>query len=158
MSVHFILDGYNILKQVAHLTGVKLRNDRLGLLWFLLEKRPQGSPRNRVTVVFDGFDDPENPTRAKPLEVVFSGSRKADDIIVSMVQRSPRPRSIVVVTDDREIRLRVKDTGASVTSVKAFVSRAVAERPRTKRRPEEKPDPGSSSGRAITDELEKEWT
>jgi predicted RNA-binding protein with PIN domain len=158
MSIHYVLDGYNVLKQVTHLTGVKLRNDRMGLLWYLLERRPQGSPRNRVTVVFDGHDDPGKLTQAKPLRVVFGNTRSADDVIVSMIRRSRHPRSLIVVTDDREVRLRVKDAGASVLSVREFLAQGREEKPKKVPPGNDKPDPESHRGRTITDELERKWT
>jgi predicted RNA-binding protein with PIN domain len=158
MSVHYILDGYNILRQVTHLTGVKLRDDREGLLWFLLEKRPSGSPRNPVTVVFDGHGDVEKSRVREPLHVVFSNDRSADDVIVAMVGRSKTPRGIVVVSDDREVQFRVKDRGASVMSVSEFLAQAVPKEGKVAKDENDKPDPEGHSGRTITDELEKEWT
>jgi predicted RNA-binding protein with PIN domain len=109
-------------------------------------------------VVFDGHGDVEKSRVRKPLRVVFSNDRSADDVIVAMVGRSRSPRGIVVVSDDREVRFRVKDRGASVMSVSQFLAQAVPKKVKVEKNENDKPDPEGGAGRTITDELKKEWT
>ena len=54
MSLHYILDGYNILKQIPAFNDLSLEDGRRGLMRWIETQRPQGSVNNTVTVVFDG--------------------------------------------------------------------------------------------------------
>ena len=57
MSLHYLLDGYNILKQIPALNDLPLEDGRRGLLRWIETQRPQGSVNNTLTVVFDGNPD-----------------------------------------------------------------------------------------------------
>ncbi len=57
MSLHYLLDGYNILKQIPAFRDLPLEDGRRGLLRWIDHSRPQGSVNNQVTVVFDGHPD-----------------------------------------------------------------------------------------------------
>ena len=54
MSLHYLLDGYNVIHQMPDLNRPALEDQRRALVHFLETRRPQGSSRNRVTIVFDG--------------------------------------------------------------------------------------------------------
>ena len=54
MSLHYLLDGYNIIKQSPRLGPKRLEDGRAGLIAFIEMRQPQGSRNNMVTVVFDG--------------------------------------------------------------------------------------------------------
>ncbi len=57
MSIHYLLDGYNIIHQMpAALDLTKLEDQRRHLIRFVEQHRPQGSANNRVTIIFDGED------------------------------------------------------------------------------------------------------
>ena len=57
MSLHYLLDGYNILKQMAAFRDLPLEDGRRGFLRWIDNSRPHGSVNNQVTVVFDGHPD-----------------------------------------------------------------------------------------------------
>jgi uncharacterized protein YaiI (UPF0178 family) len=76
-----------------------------------------------LTVVFDGrpFD-----LSAPPVEIRFAtarGPNAADHDIAARVQADPDPRSITVVTSDRELADRVRASGAAVVGSGPFRSR-----------------------------------
>ncbi len=85
--------------------------------------RPQGSIKNSVTIVFDGQPGIVGRARASSVRVVFSENESADDRIKAMVERSPAPKSTVVVTNDKEIKFRVRSLGAQVLGVEEFFAR-----------------------------------
>jgi hypothetical protein len=101
-----------------------------------------GWARNRgaVTVVFDGEPDPRLAERYGPLEVKWSGRRSADDVIVAIAAAAPRRG--LVITADRELARRCRDSGARVEDIEAFVERTGAAPPPARRRhAAEKPEP-----------------
>ncbi len=84
-------------------------------------RRPQGSPKNSVTIVFDGsagrWAQPASPS----VRVVFSLDQSADDEIKKMVMGSSAKKRTVVVTNDNDIRFFVRHLGARTISVKDFL-------------------------------------
>jgi len=127
MSLHYLLDGYNILKQIPALNDLSLEDGRRGLMRWIETARPQGSVKNTVTVVFDGpaygggagnpdfFSAPAGSQKG----VIFSDG-SADDKIKLMVEEDEDRRSCVVVSDDKDIVLYTRALGARVMSVRAF--------------------------------------
>jgi uncharacterized protein YaiI (UPF0178 family) len=76
-----------------------------------------------LTVVFDGrpFD-----LSGESVEVAFAAGRgpnAADHDIAARVEQDPDPRSITVVTSDRELAERVRRAGAEVLGSGPFRSR-----------------------------------
>ena len=132
MSLHFLLDGYNILKQNAALNNLPLEEGRRGLLRWIDYSRPQGSMNNQVTVVFDGHPDysslfPGSHAGGSPksheIRVIFSDGCSADDTIKRMVDEDTDPKNCVVVSDDKDIYLYARSLGARIMSVKAFTGK-----------------------------------
>lgn len=163
MSLRYLLDGYNMVMRLPELfekTRIAFAPSREGLVQFLIRYRPQGSSRNRTTIVFDGYAELKldwNLLRDSAIEVVFSEEESADDRIVSMVGKI-RSEQRVVVTDDRELGLRVRDFGAKVVSVQDFVAKMVDQHPKTKVVHEEKKKKLTlTEEQKITEELKKIW-
>ena len=92
---------------------------------------------DRIVVVCDGVVKPGTP-RVSPVsqvELIYSGKdRTADDVIIQMVVAYSAPRSMYVVTDDREIRAAVRRRKAQVISTGSFI-RALATTPPSSSRP-----------------------
>ena len=77
-----------------------------------------------VAVVFER--PPSPPIDSSAVEVTgarHGGANAADDEIVRRVGADHEPRSITVVTSDRELARRVRAAGASVEPAAAFRSR-----------------------------------
>jgi predicted RNA-binding protein with PIN domain len=122
MSVHYIIDGYNVLKQLPDLEGRPLKDGRDGLIRYFEIYRPQGSIKNKVTIVFDGKSEVNLPTQRKlkktNIEIIFSQDETADNKIKKLVHRIPNPKQVIVVTDDRGLKETVKIYGVRVIPVK----------------------------------------
>lgn len=108
-----LIDGDNLLHRVR---GMR---DEAGLRWLLPRLRawlPQGS---RALVMLDGQPDPGDALRrrvATGVEFQHSGNVDADTRLVQTLAARPyadRSRT-VVVTDDRALRDRVRQTGGLV--------------------------------------------
>jgi len=158
--MEYIIDGYNVLKQMPEYTRQKLKKGRDGLIKYLGRKRPQGSPRNRTVVVFDGKGNdgeallPKYLVAKYNIEIMFSSGESADDAIRKLVKSSSNPRDVYVVTNDRELRLSVKDYGARPVYVKDFIRRT--DTGDKGRKPERKLTPSEQI--EITEEMGKIWS
>ncbi|MEM4368155.1 MAG: NYN domain-containing protein, partial [Candidatus Anstonellales archaeon] len=53
----YLLDGYNIINQIEDFSAKTLSIKRELLIKFLIRKKPQGSYKNKVIVVFDGNNE-----------------------------------------------------------------------------------------------------
>ncbi len=121
MSLHFILDGYNLVKQDAHFAVLKLEAGRLALLKLIETRDLQGSKSNPVTVVFDGQLGGTQERYSSGIGVVYTSAESADDWIKHFVEDSAKPKNIVVVTDDKEIRIFVRALGAAIMGTREFL-------------------------------------
>jgi len=155
MSLHYILDGYNIIKQIPSLKLNKLKNGRDSLIRFIEEYHPQGSPNNKVTIVFDGDKDVLSHRHSYPFDVFFSKGESADDRIRKIVQGSRNPKNIIVVTDDRELKFLIRSLRAQTISVQEFLGKAKRDTSRSKKESEKRIS--ISAREEITQELRRIW-
>ena len=123
MSLHYILDGYNITCQISTLALKDRQNSREGLIRLVEVYKPQGSAHNRVTIVFDGKSGILSDARVSSVKVVFSENESADDKIRRIIGDSAKKKQMIVVTDDKELRFSVRALGAEAISVADFLSK-----------------------------------
>ncbi len=121
MSLHYILDGYNIIKCTDALADYSLEEGRNALLKIINCDRPQGSLRNGVTVVFDGQQNVFGSQPGGLARVVFTSGESADEYIKRAVMQGDAKNS-VVVSNDREIACYVRKLGAKVMEVDQFMA------------------------------------
>jgi predicted RNA-binding protein with PIN domain len=128
MSLQYVIDGYNIIHHplFARRLTKQTKDLRLLLLDFIRTERLCGSARNTVTVVFDGYPDAafENIGRGD-IKIVFSRDQSADEYIRKKVEGFGSPRNLIVVSDDKEIKLFVKAIGVKAMSVEEFIGTKV---------------------------------
>lgn len=124
MSLHYILDGYNLIHRIPHLSRGNLEESRLKLIQWIERQAPQGSRHNKVTIVFDGRADVFSwDRRESSVRVLFTSGESADDRIKAIVNEDGHPKTIVVISDDREIQSAVRQVGAQVMAVDAFAQK-----------------------------------
>ncbi len=158
MSLHYIIDGYNVIKQVDFLTGRKLQDGREGLVRFIERYHPHGSVKNEVTLVFDGKPQISSPAMNTSVRVIFSQHESADDKIKYIVEHSRNPKRIVVVSDDKQIIFYCRSLGAQIKSVKEFLVKEISRHKGSKiDEDEEKPELDSAVAAFITEQLKKLW-
>src|SRR5437762_110274 len=121
MSLHYLLDGYNIIHQMPGELPGKLEDQRLKLIRYLEIHQPQGSSRNQITIVFDGKFGVFGSAESGTIKVVFSKDETADELIKSMVDAAANHKNIVVVSDDRSVQYAVRALGAQVKAVSEFM-------------------------------------
>jgi hypothetical protein len=154
MSLHYVLDGYNIIRHEAYCPRAKTNDPRYGLIVFVRDEELCGSAKNPVTIVFDGFPSGFSHDDGR-FRVVFSGDVKADEKIKTMIEASAERKIIVVVSDDREIRDFARIHGVQVERVAEFVGR----RRNTRRAEDEsaKPELTYETMNRINKELRDKW-
>ncbi len=87
MSLHYLLDGYNIIHQMPLSVQKKLEDERQQLIQWIESCQPQGSSRNAVTIVFDGKTDVWGGAGAgsSSVQVIFSQGQSADERIIQVL-------------------------------------------------------------------------
>jgi hypothetical protein len=117
-----IIDGDNLLH------AVRGSRDAGGVAWLLPRLRAWRPPDLSIIVALDGHADRGLGDRrplAPGISVRHGGMRSADDLIVSLVETRPyaeRART-VVVTDDGQLRDRIRHAGATSKRVAWLVDR-----------------------------------
>lgn len=117
-----VVDGTNLLHQLGR-SGAAPPATLIG--------RIRGAVPAHVFIdlVFDGGDDGPKGRVATAMHVRFAGRRSADDLILDIVSAETRglgqdePRGILVVTDDRELRLRLQAIGVTTARSHWLISR-----------------------------------
>ena len=85
---------------------------------------PWARERKQVVVVFDGQETTAMATRLGGVEIVWSGSRSADDVISKRIAALGRTaKSWTVVTNDHSLACRCRDLGAKVQPASVFAKR-----------------------------------
>ncbi len=130
MSLTYIVDGYNLIKRTPRFDHDELRLARAALFSYLECYRPHGSLKNSLVVIFDSKSDCFAYREERSFEVVFTRGETADEKIKSIVSQDSQPKEIVVVTDDKQLKLAVRSYGARVLACSEFLKKG--------RSPEEK--------------------
>lgn len=126
--------------------SLKLEEQRQQLIRAIEIHRPQGSLRNKVTVVFDGKHGIYGGHTSASVNIVFSHDEPADEVIKRMVDEAKNKKVICVVTDDKGICSAVRTGGADILSVDDFMKRlGITSSPARKR----------SSGKKVQDRTTK---
>lgn len=123
MSLHYIIDGYNLINHKSFHPPKKYDDVRFALIDLIKKEHLCKSSKNVITLVFDGygnFNADISIGANKGIDVIFSCDQKADDKIKSLVEHSKQPKNIVVVSDDREIIEFAKIHSANVIDVTTF--------------------------------------
>ena len=153
MSLHYLLDGYNILYQIPEFHDKELGAQRQGLIDRVERYKPQGN--NAVTIFFDGKPGRTRPQERKHIRIIFTFEQTADECIKDRVQDASNSKAYVVVTNDREIQYAVRAEGAKVISVEELCSKCSQRRSIKGQKVSRKIS--TSNQQAITDELKDIW-
>jgi predicted RNA-binding protein with PIN domain len=121
MPLHYILDGYNILKQVSRFTDTRLKQGRPDFIAMLADN--SRLKKQDVTVIFDGYPDSTDRAVARAnFKVIFSRDSSADNKIRHLLEHTLKPERLIVVSDDKEVRFFAKLSKAQTLSVAQFLT------------------------------------
>jgi len=156
MSLQYIVDGCNIIKQRAFARNAKTSCDlRNALLPFIKNNHLTGSQKNSIEIVFDGYPDVFLRGNMPKDEVIFSGDISADEKIIKLLEKSSRRKDTIVVSDDRGLRFLARSLGAKVMGVEDFI--LPKEKAPERKREEAEPELTFTQKHAINEELRKIW-
>lgn len=155
MSVQYIVDGYNLIKQTPVLSSRNLEEGRGDLIQLIKKDSLTGSPRNEVTIVFDGREDVTSPRTEKVFNIIFAcGS--ADERIKKIIISSSNRARIILVTNDKELIFFARNYRVATCSISKFLGKIPKQQNITKECTE-KSSLRFEIAREITEELEKIW-
>ena len=129
----------------------KLEDQRQQLIQWVESRAPQGSPRNTVTIVFDGKLDVWGGAVASAVRVIFAQGQSADEKIIQMVEEAAHKKSVVVVTDDRALQYAVRALGAKVSGVQTFLGQGASA-------PVRRPGSGKDISKILEHKITSEFT
>lgn len=124
MSLRYIIDGNNVLHHPDLTSPRRGCDPRFALVDFILKYKLTGSRKNKVTLVFDGY--PPATLKGEPpdnIEIMFSRKETADQTIRRLLEKAATAKSILVVSDDKEIKIFTRLIGARSLAVKDFLGR-----------------------------------
>lgn len=129
-----LIDGYNLLRSIQKIDSFESL-DEAALCRILSEFL--GRSRDRGQIIFDGIGPPDKTELGgiRKIEVFFSGEhRDADTIIIEKIQSNTAPRSLIVVSSDRQLRDAAKHRKATSLTSDEFwfsVCKILEQRPPT---------------------------
>jgi predicted RNA-binding protein with PIN domain len=123
MTMHLIVDGYNVIRQSPQLQlldAMDLQAGREALLELLAHYRSRS--HHQVTVVFDGWqhgDLKESRDRHQGILIIYSRRGERADEVIKRLLHQERERSLVV-TSDREIQVCAEHVKAAWINASQF--------------------------------------
>jgi hypothetical protein len=108
MSIHIIIDGYNLIRQSGFLGSLERRDIQAGrdaLVEMLAAYRRV--KRHTITVVFDGSSAPcDSPSRDRiqGVTIIFSRRGELADAVIKKMAAKEKEKAIVVSSDQDIIR------------------------------------------------------
>lgn len=148
--MRFVVDGYNVTMADPATVRLEAEAQRAALVRRLIARGELLLGRGAIVVVFDGHSDGRTEG-ASGIDVRYSGSREADDVIVELA----RP-GVTVVTSDGGLRARAEARGARVVPSSAVFEASPAQRRRSRRYPATTAGLPKGANR-ITEELKRIW-
>lgn len=125
MSEKIIIDGYNMLHLVDAYRGEINKDLQTAREKLLRDLQNYRAIKNiTIIVVFDGSPDVSYPSNYRGIGVIFSHApRKADPIIMDLIRKEDKKRSISIVTNDHEITNFARAANCNCLSPQEFYQR-----------------------------------
>ena len=126
MSIHIIIDGYNLIRQSASLSILDQQDIQLAretLIDILAAYKK--IKRHLITVVFDGTSAPQfspNRDQQKGIKIIFSRTGESADEVIKTMARREREKALVV-SSDRDVVDSAASQGAATISSTHFESK-----------------------------------
>jgi len=119
--MEYLIDGYNVIK--SSFLGKKGDIEGKVAFYEILDRYKAKHPSVIFTVVLDGFNSSDfHLLRDRRLKTIFSGDITADEYIRKRVENGKRNDEVVVVSNDKQVRITGKLFGCEVYSVEEFLN------------------------------------
>ena len=120
MSIHIIIDGYNLIRQSKSLCALDRQDLQLGREALLdMLSAYKRIKRHTITVVFDGTNAPpfsQHKDRIKGIEVKFSRNGESADAVIKRMAVKLREKALVVSSDMDVIHFAASKGSATIDS------------------------------------------
>jgi predicted RNA-binding protein with PIN domain len=123
MSIHIIIDGYNLIRQSSELSALDRQDIQLGrkaLVDMLAAYKKIKS--HLITVVFDGTGatpHSQQRDRQKGISILYSAVGQTADAVIKKMAHREGPKALVV-SSDQEIARSAASSGAVTMSANDF--------------------------------------
>ena len=120
MSIHIIIDGYNLIRQSNTLSMIDRQDIQLGreaLIDTLIAY--QKIKRHMITVVFDGTNAPsfsQRKNRVQGITVKFSRSGEVADAVIKRMVSREKEKALVVSSDLEIVNFATAKGAATISS------------------------------------------
>jgi predicted RNA-binding protein with PIN domain len=120
MSIHIIIDGYNLIRQSTTLSQLDQQDIMLGrdALVDMLAAYRKIKP-HRITVVFDGHHSPafsQTQDRRKGITIRFSRRGESADTVIKQMAMQEREKALVVSSDGDVVNAVTAYGAATISS------------------------------------------
>jgi predicted RNA-binding protein with PIN domain len=123
MSIHIIIDGYNLIRQSYSLSLLDQQDLQLGrdtlVDWLVKYKRVK---HHKITVVFDGTNASSfsgHRDYISGIEIKFSRGGESADTVIKKIAAREKEKALVV-SSDREVVVSSRLSGAAVIDSNEF--------------------------------------
>jgi predicted RNA-binding protein with PIN domain len=120
MSIHIIIDGYNLIRQSKSLSALDQQDLQLGREGLLdMLSAYKRIKRHTVTVVFDGINAPpfsRHKDQIKGIKVIFSHNGESADTVIKRMAAELREKALVVSSDLDVIHFAASKGSATIDS------------------------------------------
>lgn len=120
MSIHIVIDGYNLIRQSNALSALDRQDLQLGREALLdMLSAYKKIKRHTITVVFDGTNAPQfsqHKDRIKGIKVKFSRRGESADAVIKRMTAQLREKALVVSSDLDVIHFAASKGSATINS------------------------------------------
>jgi len=128
MSIHIIIDGYNLIRQSKYLSPLDLQDIQIGreaLIDMLAAYKKIKA--HRITVVFDGARAPHlarQRDRQRGISIIFSRNGESADAVIKKMAGGEKQKALVV-SSDQDIVKSANSSGAATISAVDFENKLI---------------------------------
>jgi uncharacterized protein len=126
MTIHIIIDGYNLIRRSPTLSRLDRQEIALGREALVARLAAYRTLKpHRITVVFDGAQAPASAAardQVKGIRIVFSRDGELADAVIVRMARQEREKAIVV-SSDAAVARAAESCGAATLDASEFEAR-----------------------------------
>lgn len=126
MSIHIIIDGYNLIRQSPSLAGIDAKDLQKGREALINRLASYKAVKGyKITVVFDAWNSyniSEERDRSKGINIIYSRAGETADEVIKRMSGNLKEGGIII-TADNDIAGFARRQGCAIIEPKAFEER-----------------------------------
>lgn len=156
--MHYLIDGHNLIAKISDIS-LDDPNDEMKLI-LRLKSWSAGSPKRRITVIFDGGLPGGKSLRFSnsSVKVVFASiGTRADDLLIQRIQKAKNPQEYTLISSDQEIIDVANQRRLPCIKSELFAANLEPEKGAAKPGRRKKPSPAEDDNPNVSDTEVEEW-